>query len=803
MGIMDAFRADLRLAVRLLARSPGFTLAVVVVMALGIGTNSAIFAALDQTVIRPLPYRNPGQLAMVWEDFSAFSAPARQRVSPGTFLDWRRRTQAFAELAAYGAVATNLSGTGAPEQIFGQRVTANLIPLLGVPPLVGRTFTPDEEGPEVRAVVLSYRLWMRKFAGDRELVGKTIPMNGTPYAVIGVMPPRFDYPDRQTEYWAPFGLTPQLLSRRNSHFLKVVGRLKPDRDIAVARGDMKRIAGELAVEFPATNARVGITVVPLKDEMMGASYVAFVVLVGAAACVLLIGCANVANLLLARASSRRHDVTVRLALGASPRRIAAGLLTENLLLSSAGGGLGLLIARWSLPVLQRIVPPTLAGFVVLHLDPRAVVFTAAVSVATGLLFGLVPALQLASIVPTGRGAIGTANRRLANLLVVAELAIALVLVVGAALLVETLFHLEAVDAGFSSRGILTASLSIPMPKYQDAARRRRFYDDVLARVRTLPGTISAGLTSDLPLTSRGNTMSLLIEGQPAPQGLQDALFRLVSAGYLQTIGARLREGRLLDDQDREGSPPVVVVNSTLARQYWPTESSLGHRIDTGTGDGTRRWMTIVGVVDDVRERGLDLALKPGVYVPYTQTDITFFQPSELAVLTSRPPLTIAGELLEAVHTVDAEQPVSNIRTMDEVVSEELSGRTQILQLLAAFAALALVLAALGTYAVLSYLVSQRTREIGLRLAIGARPRDIVSVMLGHLARLAGAGVLIGLGGSMVATRLLTTLLFGVTPLDARTLIGVAVVLAMIAFIASYVPIRRAASLDPIAALREE
>jgi predicted permease len=676
--------------------------------------------------------------------------------------------------------------------------------MLGVPPLIGRTFTPDEEAPGVRTVVLSYRLWKRKFAGDRDLVGKTILMNGEPYAVIGVMPPLFNYPDRHTEYWAPFGLARQTLTRRNSHFLKVIGRLKPDADVAAAQRDMKRVADDLAVLYPATNARVSATVVPLKDEMMEASYVAFVVLVGAAACVLLVGCANVANLLLARASSRRHDVAVRLALGASPQRVVAGLLAEHLLLSTAGAASGLLIARWSLPALQRMVPESLTGFVELHIDPRTLIFTTAVAVGSAILFGLAPALQLARIVPTGRSSIGVPNRRLSNVLVVAELAIALVLVVGAALLIETLFHLQAVDPGFSSRGILTAELSIPMPKYQDATKRRRFYDDVLARVQSVPGTITAGLTSDLPYTSRGNTMSLLIEGQAPPQDVgQDALFRLVSAGYLETIGARLRQGRLLDRGDREGSPPVVVVNSSLARQYWPTETSLGHRIDTGTGDGASRWMTIVGVVDDVRERGLDLALKPAVYVPFTQTDITFFQPSEIAIRTSRAPLTIAQELQQAVHMVDAEQPVSNIRTMDAIVGDEFAGRTQILQLLATFAGLALVLAALGTYAVFSYVVSQRTKEIGLRLAIGARPQDVVRAMLADSAKLAATGVLLGLATAAATTRLLTTLLFGVTPLDVKTLVGVAGLLAAVTLIASYIPARRAASLDPVAALRED
>ena len=799
---MNAFLADLRLAIRLLIRSPGFALTVILVMALGIGANSAIFAALDQTVIRSLPYRDPDRLVMVWEDFSAFGVP-KTRVSPGTFLDWRRRSLTFQDLAAYGAMTTNLSEAGAPEEVFGQRVTANLIPMLGVPPLIGRTFTPDEEGPEVRTVVLSYRLWTRKFASDRDLVGKTIRMNGEPYAVIGVMPPRFDYPDRQTEYWVPFGLTPQLLTRRNSHFLKVIGRVKTDRDVAAAQGEMKQIGEELASLYPATNSRVGITVVPLKDEMIGASYSAFVLLLGAAACVLLIGCANVANLLLARASRRRRDVAVRVALGASPSRVVTGLLMENLLLSLVGAGAGLLVARWSLPALQRMVPPSVAGFVELHLDVRALAFTTAVAVTAGLLFGLAPALQLARTVPTERIPLGRASRRLSNSLVVAELAIALVLAIGATLLIETLFHLQAVDPGFSARGILTANVSITMPKYQDAGRRRRFYDDIVARVWAIPGTVSVGLTSDLPYTSRGNTMSLLIEGRPPPQGVvQDALFRLVSAGYLQTIGARLREGRLLGERDREGLTPVVVVNAALARQYWPGETALGHRIDTGTGDGVRRWMTIVGVVDDLRERGIDLALKPGVYVPFPQTDITFFQPSEIAVLTSRAPLTIAAELQGAVHSVDPEQPVSNVRTMEAIVDDELAGRTQVLQLLGAFAALALILAAFGTYAVLSYVVSQRTGEIGLRMAIGARPQDIVQAMLGYSARLAAAGVVLGLAGAVAATRLLTTLLFGVTPLDTWTLIGVAVLLTMIAFIASYVPIRRAASLDPVAALRE-
>jgi putative ABC transport system permease protein len=800
---MSALLSDVRLAIRFLKRSPAFTITVILVMALGIGANSAIYAALDQTVIRALPYRDPDRLAMVWEDFSAFGVP-QQRVSPATFLDWRRGTQIFVDLAAYGATTANLSESGAPEQVFGQRITSNLIPLLGVTPFIGRSFTPEEEQPGVRVVILSYRLWMRTFGGNHDLIGTSILMDGQSCVVIGVMPQRFAFPDDQTEYWVPFGLGPQLLNRRNSHFLKVVGRLKPDRDVAAARGDMKRIADELAAAYPATNAHVGIAVVPLKEDMLGSSATAFRLLVGAAACVLLIACANVANLQLARASRRRHDVSVRLALGASPRRVIAGLLIENLLLSAGGGAVGLLVARWSLPALQRMVPPSVAGFVAIHLDVRAFAFTAVVAAAAGILFGLAPAIQLARLTPTGRATGSPGTQRVRSGLVVAELAIALVLAVGAVLLVETLYHLEAVDPGFSSRGILTANLSISLTKYQDPVRRRRFYDEVLAGARAIPGTLSAGLTSDLPYTSRGNTMSLLIEGQEAPKGVgQDALFRLVSAGYLETIGARLREGRLLDGRDRDTSPPVVVVNETLAHQFWPAESALGHRIDTGTGDGARRWMTIVGVVDDVRERGLDLALKAGVYVPFTQTDITFFQPSEVAIRTARAPQAIADALEDAVHKVDAEQPVSNIRSMDAIVGAELGDRTQVLQLLGAFAGLALILAGLGTYAVLSYVVSQRTREIGLRLAIGAQPHDIVRSMLRYVGALAAGGVLVGLAGAAASTRFLSALLYGVTPLDTATLGAVAVLLVALALLASYAPTRRAASLDPVAALRED
>jgi predicted permease len=804
---MQSLLADVRYALRLLRRAPGFALAVVVVLALGIGANSAIFTALDKIVIRPLPYADSDRLAMLWEDFSAFGSP-KQRVSPATFLDWRKRNQVFTELAAYRGSAIDLSGGGPPEQVQGQGVTSNLLPLLGVAPLLGRTFSVSEEGPETKAVVLSYRLWQRRFGGDAHLLGDSILMSGEKYTVIGVMPRGFHYPDRQTEYWLPWGLSPQLLTRRNSHFLHVIGRLKGGRDWNQAQADMRAVARQLSKEFPPSNAGVGITVVPLKDEVLANGRKTFAILLSAAACVLLIACANVANLLLARASSRQREVAVRTALGAAPMRVVRQILTENLLLACAGGAVGLLFAHWSMGGLQKLVPAGLAASVDLGLDLRAFAFAGLVSVLTGVLFGLAPALQLArsevyGATNSGRGAVSHRGK-LRDVLVVAEVAIALVLVIGATLLIETIAHMRAVNPGFRSENILTADIPAPFPKYNGTANWHRFYNDVLARVRTIPGVISAGLTSDLPYTSRGNTMSLTIEGRPAQQALgQDALFRLVSADYLQTIGAKLKAGRFLEARDNEESLPAVVVNETLGRQYWQHENPIGRRIDTGTGGGNPRWMTIVGVVADIRERGLDLTNKPAVYVPFTQTEITFFQPSEIAVYISRESLSVSKELQEAVWSVDREQPVSNIRTMEAIVDDELADRTQVLQLLGAFAALALVLAALGIYGVLSYVVSQRRREIGVRMAIGASRWDIVRGILGYSVRLTAIGLAAGIVAAIAATRLLSSLLYGVSPLDPAAFVGVAGLLMLVALVAAYLPTRRAASVDPAVALRDE
>ncbi len=571
---MSGWLQDFRYALRRLSSAPGFTVAVTLILGLGIGANSALFTALDRMIVRPLPYLNPNQLVMMREDFSAFGS-AKNRVSPATFLDWWDRARSFEDIAAYaGPRVRNFADSGAPEEILGQGVTPALLPMLGVPPLIGRTISAGEDRPGVNVMVLSYSLWMRRFSGDRSVVGRTIRMSGEKYDVIGVMPKGFQFPDRQTEFWIPLGLNPDVAARRNSHFLYVVGRLRPGRNIQQGQEDMTGIAQALAREFPATNARVGITVASLKDEFLGETRSTLILLLASAGCVLLIACANVANLMLAKSAARQKEVAVRTALGGSPARVLRQILTENALLSLAGGGAGLLFAKWIMVRLEVMIPPAIAGTVDLRLDLRAIAITAGIAILTSLMFGLAPSLRLRrtgileSLNHAGRGSIGQPGSRLHDVLVVAEIGIALTLVIGAVLLVQTLSRLRSFDAGFKSDGILTAHINVSTAAYADALKRQLFYTQVLDRVKAIPGVKSLGLTSDLPYTSRGNTMSLRIEGIERQPGLgTDVLFRLVSAGYLETMRGRLIEGRLLESRDVMDTVPVVVVNETLVRQY--------------------------------------------------------------------------------------------------------------------------------------------------------------------------------------------------------------------------------------------
>jgi predicted permease len=801
---MGSIVADVRYSLRRLRNAPMFTLSVVLVLALGIGANAALFSALDRAVLAPLPYGHPDRLALLWEDFSAFGTP-RSRVSPGTFADWKQRVHSFEDLAAFGMATRNLTEGGAPEELAGQSVTHNFFSLLGVQPVRGRAFRAEEEAPGHAVVILSDELWRRRFASDPEVLGSTVHLSGEPLTVVGVMPSRFRFVDGDAQFWVPLALSPELRARRNSHFLRVAGRLRPGAPWGEARREMREIADQLAREYPASNDRVGIAVVPLIDELQGDARKALGLLLAAAACVLLMACASVACLLLARATGRRQEIAVRLAIGGSRGRIVQQLLTENLLLALLGGGAGVVVAAWGLRALEPFVPPGLSTFVHLELDTRVFAAAGIVSLGAGLVFGLLPALRLAraDLRAFERGPVGGSSWGMRDGLVSAQVAIALVLLVGAGLLLKTLARLRDVRPGFDAERVLTARITPPFPKYEDFQTRTRFFDEVLDRVRALPGALRVGLTSDLPFTSRGNTMSITLESRPSKDLGQDSLFRLVSSDYLETIGAHLVAGRLLDERDRPESTPVVVVNESFARQYWPGGDPLGHRLDTGTGGAKDLWLTVVGVVADIRERGLDLASKPAVYVPYTQARISFFVPSEIAVRTKGEPRALAPLVQKAVWAVDPEQPIVDVQTMRDIADFEVSDRRRMLGLFSAFAALALVLATFGVYAVLAQLVSERRREIGVRMAIGATPAGILRSVLGHSAVLTVIGAAIGLLGAAAASRVLQGVLYDVSPLDPPVFAGVTLLFGLVATLASYVPARRAARLDPASVLRSE
>ena len=804
---MDQILTDLRFALRLLTRVPGFAVTAILVLALGIGANSAIFSVVDAVLIRPLPYADPGRLAMIWEDASAFGMP-KNRPAPANFVDWKQQNQVFTGMAAMHSTSANLSGGGPPEEIVGRAVGWNLFPLLGVQPFAGRTFSEEEDRSSAKVVVLSYRLWQRRFAGDPALIGRTISMNDEKYTVAGVMPRDFYFPASDVQYWAPLGLPPDLLHRRNSHFLNVIARLKPGIVLSKAQAEMTAIAKRLEQAYPNTNRQIGAVVTPLKDQLIGDTRTALLALLGAAACILLIACANVANLLLARAANRQREIALRMAIGAGRGQLIRLVLIESSVLAFIGGIAGLFLAQLSMSILARMVPSALAGSVCVQLSLPVLGFTAAVSLVTGLAFGLIPAIQMSgrsldlSLRQGGRTSSGRTGI-FRDALMIGEVGLTLVLLAGAGLLIQTLVRLRAVDAGFRSDHVLTAEISIPLPKYAHRVKRTRFFDDVLARVRSLPGVRMAGLTSDLPFTSRGNYMSFAIENQPGAPGLdQSALYRLVSAGYLEALQAQLKAGRFLRGGDREGTLPVAMINETFARQYWRNQDPLGHRIQIGTGPDAP-WLTIAGVVRDIRERGLDYSLMPAVYVPYPQTGITYFLPAEIAVRTAIEPAALTKALQDAVWSIDPEQPVSAIRTMDDIAGLEVANRRQVLDLLGAFAALALVLASVGLYGVLSYSVAQRAREIGVRIAMGAAPWRVVRMIAGHGAGIAAAGVVLGVAAARVSTRLLAALLFGVQPGDASTLAWAAAVLFTVAVAACAVPAWRAARMDPMIVLRIE
>jgi putative ABC transport system permease protein len=805
----DNLRQDIRYAVRTLRRSRGFAAVAMLTLALGIGANTAIFSAVYAVVLRPLPYHEPDRLVLVWEEASSIGFPTNTP-APANYFDWKRQNAVFTDMAATASAVANLTVDGPPEQVLGRSVTANFFTVLGVRVALGRALTVDEERTRTPVVLISHRLWQRRYSGAPDIVGRSIRLNGTTHTVVGVLPRDFVFRNREIDFWIPARFTtPEQAATRDAHFLNVVARLRDGVSIEQARANMNLIARELAIQYPATNTRTGAVVVPLAEDVFGNTRLALLVLMGAASSVLLIACANLASLLMSRALARHGELAIRAALGATRGRLIEQSVVEALLLMVGGGALGLTLAPIGMLVMADLVPPSLPVLGQSVTSVPLLMFTVVVSLATALLFSVAPAVQSArrsvhdGLQAAGRAGVGGRNRLTRDILVVAEVATALVLLVGAGLMLRTVANLRAIDLGFRSERLLTMQITISRQKYAEPSTRQDFYDRVLTGVRAIRGVQGAGFASTIPFQSVGNTTGYQIDGQPAEQG-RDALFRVVTGDYLQTLGVELVEGRLLDARDTANAPKVVVINETLAQRHWPDESALGHRLVYGFRGPHPQVHTIIGVVRDVRERGYLLEMKPGVYYPFAQEPEDGWNlPSNLLVRTADASPTPVTAIRRIVSEIDPEQPVTAVRTMDEIIDLNVADRRQPFTLLSAFAALALLLAACGLYGVLSYAVTQRRQEIGLRIALGASGPAVVRLVVAHGLTLTAAGIAIGLGLTAALTRTMRTLLYGVSPTDVATLAGVLLVFGVTAGAACGLPALRATRVDPMHVLRQQ
>ena len=810
---METIIKDIRYAIRGLLQRPGFTAIALITLALGIGANTAIFSVVNAVLLRPLPFSDPEQLVIVWED-AAFAGFPRNTPAPANYADWKTQNQSFVDMAATAEKSFNITGDGEPERVTAHAVTANFFPLFGVPPLLGRGFTPDEDRPGGNKVaVLSYSLWQTRYGGDRQIINHDILLNGEKFSVVGVMPSGFQFLDKEVRLWVPLALSAEELANRGGHYLNIVARLKPGVGLSQAQADMNAVMRRIVNDNPREtfDGKLGAIVIPLRDQLVSDARGSLVVLLVAVAFVLLIACANVAGLLLARAVGRRREVALRMALGAGRARVIRQLLTESLLLSLVAGVLGTLLAYWSFSFLQGLVPAEMALSTSLTLDTRILVFTILVSIVTGIVFGLVPALQAARVdlneaLKQG-GTRTTSSGRLRSALIVLEVALSVVLLIGAGLLIQTLFQIFQQYSILKPEKVLTLRTELPRAKAKDPQQRNQFLQQVLERVEHLPGVESAGYTTSIPLSWKGGTNGFYPEGlkAPIPGMAYDANHRQVSANYLQTMNIPLRQGRYFDARDNAQAIPVAIVNETMGRQYWPGENALGRRFKLGDPDDKDApWIQIVGVVGDIRQMGLDEPVKAEMYFPYEQIkDQSWYTPRDLVIRTSSETSSLVGAVRQVIREVDPDQPVSNIATMSEVLSTEAAERRMGMIMLVGFAALALLLASLGIYGVLAYFVTQHTSEIGVRQALGATPRNILFLVLKKGMGLTLLGIVIGLAGSFALTRLMSSLLFGVKASDPLTFVTVPLVLGLVALFACLIPARRATRIDPLVALRYE
>jgi putative ABC transport system permease protein len=809
---MLTFAQNLRLALRRLKNNPGFTVVAVLTLALGIGANTAMFSIVNAVLLRPLPYRDPQRLILLAEHWPQFP---RLSLSYLNYKDWRDQSHSFEAVGAVRNTLMTMTGGAEAERLPSQNVTANLFDLLGVKPELGRGISDAEDKPGAPAVALiSHSLWERRFSSSPSVLSQTITLDNKSYSIIGVMPPRFEILQQEADVFLPFEPWARTLPDDRSWHPGIfpIARLKPDASVEQARSEISVIAKRLEQKYPETNSNVTSLVDPMLEQIVENVHTALWVLIGAVGAVLLIACANVANLLLVRATARRREMAVCIALGARRADIIRQLLTESILVALAGGVLGFALAWVSVPLLVRLAGSSLPRSNNISIDLWVLGFTALIAFVAGILFGLAPARHAWSI--DLRETLGEANRggavravlRTRAVLVVSEIALAMLLLVGAGLLFKSFARLSQVSPGFSTDHILIANIVRSPAAYSDRNVRLNFFDRLFEQVSALPGVRSVGAISALPVTGTGSALHFNIQGRPPRSPAQYTIsgYRVVSAGYLKTMGVPLISGRWIEDRDREGAPGAVVVNSSFARTYFPNQSPLGQHLQLGSSPSPEiPWMEIVGVIADVKQ-SLASESSSEMYFPYRQADqVLPVTTLSLVVRTAGVPLAQAQSLRSVVHDIDANQPITAIRSMDENVAQSISQPRFRTVLLAVFAGIALVLAAVGIFGVMAYSVAQRTRELGLRIALGASRGRVLQLVLAHGVRLTLVGVAIGLAATFLLTRYVSSLLFNVPAYDPMTLVGVVAALIAISLCACYLPARRATLVDPIVALREE
>jgi len=821
MAGMTGILQDFRYSLRQLHKSPGFTTIAVLTLALGIGANTAIFSVVDAVLLRPLPYKDSDRLVMVWEQ-NPHRGWFQNVVSSANFLDWKKQNHVFADMAAFESVPFNLTGDNKPEEVAGERVTTSLFSVLGVQPLRGRLFVPEEEQHGRAAAIVSYGLWQQRYGGDSALVGRNISLNGESYPVVGILPASFA--DDYSASFAPHSrvwisgldLQPE---GREFHDYNAIARLKPGVTLVQAQAEMNTIAGRIEQQYPESKGW-GVALVGLHDQVVQYARPALLVLLGAVGLVLLIACANVANLLLVRATGREKEIAIRAALGAGRIQIIRQFLIESTVLSMIGATVGLAVAVWGSEILVRLSPPETPGVAGAGINTFVLLFTIAVALGTGVTFGLVPALNASkfklneSLKESGRSSTASPRgRRLRKALVICEFGLALTLLVGAGLMIKALAHLRGVDIGFNPNHLVSMEVPLVGPQYEQPARQVQFFHQLLDRIETLPGVEAATISRGVPIRGwAGQNFVTADHPNPAAGEVPDANYVVVAPDYFRTMQIPLGEGRPFTESDSSTSERVVIVSESLARRYWSGQDPIGKRlkVSSDANDKDAPWLSVVGVAGNVRSQGQYWPFVPEIYVPYTQYPWVVW-PRNILVRTTADPLAIVPAIRREVAALDKDMPVSEVSTMNEIVAGPMQQGQTLMWLLGAFSALALVLAAMGIYSVISYAVAQRTHEIGVRMALGASQQDVASLVVRQGIVLTLAGVSIGLLGAFAISRVLASLpfqvrwllLFDVHPTDPLIFAVVSAILAVVAVLASFLPARRAAKVDPMVALRYE